>query len=324
LLGVEVSSLGEFQDAGDVLVHKTDASHRELVLRRGRLVGAIIVGPNPELGRLQAAVESRRRVWPSRRERFLRIGRLWPDETPSHPLLWPADAMVCNCQGVTRGTLSAACLRGCRTVEELASATGASTVCGTCRPLVAQIAGEGAIAAVPVPGRRAVAVTAALALVGAFAVATLPPLSVGESVEFRRAYEVVVGEPLWRQITGFTVAGLAAASLLLSVRKRLRRFALGNFGWWRALHTSLGLAGITVLGLHTGFSLGNNFNRVLMLDFLALVTLGTCAGFVTAAEARLDPRTASRLRSFWTWAHIIAVWPLPALLIFHVIAAYYF
>jgi len=324
LLGVEVASLGESQDAGSTAVHTTDSTHRELIFRRGRLVGGIVVGPNPELQRLQDAAENRRPVWPWRRERFLRTGRLWDDDDTTDPALWPAGTIVCNCAGVSRGALTSACQRGCRTVDELARETRASTVCGSCRPLVAQIAGLGAAAAEPAPGWVVLLAVSLIALATTLAIALLPPASVGQSVEFARAYDAILTASAWRQATGFSVLGCAALSALLSLRKRLRRFTLGSFGWWRAAHAALGLAGLAALAAHTGFDLGDNFNRILMVDFLVLIALGACAGAVTALEARLDTRAAKRLRTFWTWTHVLAVWPLPALVTIHVLAAYYF
>ena len=324
LLAVDVAVLGEFQENGDSFCHVTPTTHRELVFRRGRLVGAISVGPNPEIARLHDAVERRRRVFPWRRSRFARTGLLWNDEAGSHPGLWPASTIVCNCKVLTRGALSAACQQGCRSVEDLARTTGASTVCGSCRPLLTQIAGVAETAAKPVAGRRTLLAVCAAAAALALGVGIVRPIVVGTSVEHAPAWHVLLTEPSWRRVTGFVVLGLASATLLLSLRKRIRRFAWGDLGWWRVLHASLGVAGVAGIIAHTGFRLGNNFNRLLMLDFLGLVLLGTLAGAVVAIEQKLDLLAARRLRAFWTWAHLVFVWPLPVLLLFHVLSAYYY
>jgi nitrite reductase (NADH) large subunit len=150
------------------------------------------------------------------------------------------------------------------------------------------------------------------------------PLSGSLSIEHRRWIDVVWTEPAWQRATGFTILGIAAATLLLSLRKRLPRITWGNFGWWRVLHAALGVIGLVTLVAHTGLRLGSNFNRVLMLDFLGLIAVGALAGTVTSLEAQLDVRTARQLRAFWTWSHIVLVWPLPVLLLFHVLSAYYF
>lgn len=323
LLGVEVAALGEFQEAGETLTHRTTDTHRELIFRRGRLVGAITVGPDPEIIRLQDAVERRRFMFPHQRSRFGRTGSLWKPANVSDPSHWPAATIVCNCTATTRGALSAACAGGCRSVEALAQQTGASTVCGSCRPLLAQLVGTSE-ATRPLAGRKTLLGICGGAMAALVVIALVPAIPAGASIEFRHFWHTLFVEPFWRQVTGFTVLGLAVLSLLFSLRKRIRRLAWGDVAWWRMLHTSLGLLGAVGLVAHTGLRLGSNFNRLLMLDFLALMLLGTLAGSVIALETRLDVYTARRLRTAWTWAHIILTWPLPVLLGFHVFAAYYF
>ncbi|HUG09857.1 MAG TPA: FAD-dependent oxidoreductase [Opitutaceae bacterium] len=324
LLGIEVAALGEFQDAGESTVHASTDTHCELIFRRGRLVGAISVGPNPEAARLQDAVDARQFVWPWRRNRFSETGRLWSEQDATDPNHWPAGAIVCNCRSVTRGVLSQSCRTGCTSVAELSATTGAGSVCGSCRPLLAQIAGDRELTAPPVGGRRWLLGACAL-VAGAVIFGLLRgPFATGTSIELRRWIDIVWTEPAWQRATGFTILGVVAATLLLSLRKRIPRISWGDFGWWRVLHAGLGVLGLVVLVAHTGLRLGNNFNRVLMLDFIALIAVGALAGTVTSLEAKFDVRTARRLRSFWTWSHIVLVWPLPVLLIFHVLSAYYF
>jgi nitrite reductase (NADH) large subunit len=61
-----------------------------------------------------------------------------------------------------------------------------------------------------------------------------------------------------------------------------------------------------------------------MLNFLALALVGGLAGLVTALERRLDAAAGKRLRAFWNGAHVAMAWPLPALVLIHVLMAYYF
>jgi nitrite reductase (NADH) large subunit len=81
---------------------------------------------------------------------------------------------------------------------------------------------------------------------------------------------------------------------------------------------------LVVLVSHTGFRLGQNLNFVLMTNFLAISLVGALAGGVTALERRLSGPAARRLRSVWTGAHVALTWPLPVLIAFHILAAYYF
>ena len=64
-------------------------------------------------------------------------------------------------------------------------------------------------------------------------------------------------DALWRdgfikQVTGFSLAGLAVAGLVLSLRKRIARLAFGHFALWRNLHVALGLAAVGALLLACG------------------------------------------------------------------------
>ena len=69
-----------------------------------------------------------------------------------------------------------------------------------------------------------------------------------------------------------------------------------------------------MLVAHTGMRLGSGFNRVLLITYLAAAGLGS------VAAVGLEHRHA-RLTS---WLHLLAVWPLPALLFIHILSAYLF
>jgi nitrite reductase (NADH) large subunit len=324
LLGVDVFSTGDFQREGESLVHRTAHTYREIILDQGHLIGALSVGPHSEAARLQDQVERRRWISPWRRNRFRRTGRLWNDVTPANPNDWPANAIVCSCKGITRGQLTAAIRDGHTTTAALAGLTGASTVCGSCKPLLAALSGGAAEVATPARSARPLLVFSLFAAALAIAVLLMRPPAYGQSIEHQARWEFLLLETWWRMATGYSVLGCAVLSLVLSLRKRIRRFSLGSFGGWRVLHTALGLAGLATLLAHTGLHLGGNFNLVLMLDFLGLIALGSAAGLVTALETRLDPFRAKTLRSLYTWTHIVLVWPLPALVGFHIMAAYYY
>jgi NADPH-dependent 2,4-dienoyl-CoA reductase/sulfur reductase-like enzyme/bacterioferritin-associated ferredoxin len=123
-----------------------------------------------------------------------------------------------------------------------------------------------------------------------------------------------------KQVTGYVVVALGLASLVLSPRRRWERFT-----WiFRALHASLGAAALVALSLHTGLHLGQNLNRLLMYDFLALTLLGAAAGGVTALSHWFSLRTASKQHDLWKRAHLILFLPLPVLLALHIFGAYYY
>lgn len=322
--GIDVATYGDFQGEGDTFTWASQDAYRRIVVRQGRLVGATSVGEWNEATRIQEMIERGARVSPRLYQRFEQTGRFWKDESVLHISQWPAAAVVCNCTGVRRGALSAACESGCTTIEQLARKTGASTVCGSCKPLLADMLGAPPETA-RVPGLRLLGLAVIVAALLACVIALAPPIAFGDSVRsVMHRIDVLWREEFWKQLTGYVVAGLALVSLGLSLRKRIKTVKWGEYGYWRALHAVLGVLSLTALVSHTGFRLGNNLNFILMTNFLALAFVGALAGAVISLERRLAAPVAKRLRSCWTALHIGLAWPLPVLVFFHVLAAYYF
>jgi len=127
----------------------------------------------------------------------------------------------------------------------------------------------------------------------------------------------------WRQVSGYTLLSLAVIALLLSLRKRWKRFEFGGFGHWRAVHVVLGLSMLAILVVHTGMRLGHNFNFLLLAGFFMLTKLGSLASVAIAVEQR-PTRASRRWKKLSTLAHIVVGWPLPVLLGFHILSVYYF
>jgi nitrite reductase (NADH) large subunit len=324
VLDLPVFSIGRVRD-GDkldlarVATFRKDGAYGKVAVERGRVIGAIAVGPVPDVGRLQEAAARGRRVSPWQRWRFTRTGSLWPAQELGGVAGWPDAVAVCNCTGVTRGELGRALAAGCASTEALAAATGASTVCGSCRPLLADLAGSSAPLR-PVRGSRVLAGAGAAALLLTF-VALLFAVPYADTVQPAWSWDFLWRESFWKQTSGYTVLGLSFAALAVSLRKRFFRW--GDFALWRLAHALLALLVLGALALHTGGRLGANLNFLLMLAFLAVIALGAVAGGVVALEHRLGAR-AARLRRGWTWAHLAVLWPVPALLGMHVLKSYYF
>ena len=326
VLDLPVFSIGRVRD-GDkldlarlvVFRGKDPDSYAKVAVERGRVIGAIAVGQVPDVGRLQEAATRNRRVSPWQRWRFARTGSLWPAQELGSVAAWPDAVAVCNCTGVTRGDLGRALGAGCASAEALAAATGASTVCGSCRPLLAELAGSCA----PLPparGWRVLAGSGAAALLLTF-LALICAVPYAATVQLPWSWDFLWRESFWKQASGYTVLALSIAALALSLRKRL--FKWGDFALWRVAHAVLALLILAGLAAHTGARLGANLNFLLMAVFLAVIGLGAVAGGVVALEHRLGPR-GPRLRRSWTWAHLVLFWPVPVLLGMHVFKSYYF
>jgi nitrite reductase (NADH) large subunit len=235
---------------------------------------------------------------------------------------WPDDAPVCSCTGVTSGTLKRAFAEGHCTLDALVQATGAGSVCGTCRPLVTSLLRPAQAPARPALDRALLyaSATAAVALLVWFAA---PPIPFASSVQ-GPGYDGLWRDPTLKQATGFSLAFSLAAGSVFSLRKRIAKFRWGMFSRWRVFHALASMAALTLAAAHTGLRLGSNFNAVLMLVFLATASCGTVAGFAAVFEPSLPPGVGQRLRARANRLHLYLSWPLPLLITFHVLKFYYF
>ncbi|MGB0580775.1 MAG: FAD-dependent oxidoreductase [Limisphaerales bacterium] len=324
LEGIEVAAVGQYQADCPSYTSNADGLYRRIYLRNGKLVGAIGIGDWPEQARVREAIKYRRRIWPWNINRFENRGWMWRPADIVDVSTWPDTAEICNCLSVCKGTLRAACASDCASVEQLAVKTGASTVCGSCRPLLAQIAGAPAPAAAPPVKAKPLLLISSLVATIAALIVLLLKVPFAPTVTGGWRWEALWLDLFIKQVTGFTIVGLAVLSMVLSLRKRIKKLSFGNFGYWRALHAALGVFTLLALVTHTGMHLGHNLNFVLMLNFLALAALGGLAGGITALERRLEGPAARWLQKVWTTAHIVLVWPLPVLIFFHAFASYYY
>ncbi len=128
----------------------------------------------------------------------------------------------------------------------------------------------------------------------------------------------------WQLWTGYALLALASAGILAAVLMKVRRIArFGGHNWWRLAHAGLGVACVLALFAHTGFRLGANLNAALMVCFLAALILGGIAGVCNNAAGRLRRMgVPPRVRIIPMRLHTVALWPLPALVIIHVLAVY--
>jgi nitrite reductase (NADH) large subunit len=297
-------------------------SYRKLLLRRNRLVGVIAYGEWDEASRIQEAVQAERYIWPWQQRRFFRTGTLWATPQAASVRDWPAGSVVCQCTHVTRGALSKAVDAGHCTVEALCEHTGASSVCGSCKPLLADLVDRQDVEAET--GSRTLVWTGLVSLLAALAMLLAPGIPFPETVQTDIRWDALWRDGLIKQITGFSLLGLGLLISLISVRKRFRRVNYGNFAHWRLVHVLLGLLVVGMLIAHTGLRLGYQLNLYLMLSFVGLLLAGGIASGVIGLQHVLPRGLAGRTREISLWTHILLIWPLPALLGFHVLKGYWF
>lgn len=156
-MDLEVAAMGETSpepaDSGaglEVLAFCDPTRHvyKKLVLRDGVVTGALLLGDLATAGAVTQAFD-RGRPLPADRLHLLFAGL---GTAPAvDPASLPADAVVCTCNAVTAGALRSS---GCRTVEDAAGATRATTGCGGCRESVRALLEAAAPTPVLVPERR--------------------------------------------------------------------------------------------------------------------------------------------------------------------------
>lgn len=134
VVGIEVASMGDIdaKDAGDEVVQvieETRGVYRKLVIRTGRLAGAVLVGDASAAAGLVRRFERGDPLPANRLDLFAS-----PDRTTESP-----GGVVCNCHQVTEPTLLEAVRGGCRTLQDIAAKTGAGTGCGSCRGQLASL-----------------------------------------------------------------------------------------------------------------------------------------------------------------------------------------
>jgi nitrite reductase (NADH) large subunit len=138
LMGVDVASIGDAHAStpGAVsYVYTDDIVYKKLVVSgdRKQLLGAILVGDASDYGPLLQLVLNGMPLPPRPEELIL------PNAKPLGSDLLPEAALVCSCNGVTKGAICAAVAAGATTLGALKKSTRAATSCGGCGPLAKQI-----------------------------------------------------------------------------------------------------------------------------------------------------------------------------------------
>jgi assimilatory nitrate reductase electron transfer subunit len=144
--GIELASLGDptdtAEDDGDddgaeviCFSDRARGVYQKLVVRDGRLTGAILLGDTRTVGTLTQLFD-RGALLPADRASLLMVRRNAPATTAESPTALPGRTTICQCNGVTKTGICTAWEDGARTVSEVAARTRATTGCGSCRDTV--------------------------------------------------------------------------------------------------------------------------------------------------------------------------------------------
>jgi nitrite reductase (NADH) large subunit len=141
VMGVNLTVMGDkaARDEDDEIVtysEPTRGIYKKLIVRNGQLAGAILMGDTSTAPTLLQAFDRGTLLPENRAELLFPIA----SETiaPSVVQL-PDHAQICNCNGVSKGTIIGAVKQGYRNIKSLCDATRAGTGCGSCRPQVQEL-----------------------------------------------------------------------------------------------------------------------------------------------------------------------------------------
>ncbi|MDB4975172.1 MAG: nitrite reductase large subunit [Myxococcaceae bacterium] len=143
VMGVELASMGitEPSEPHDEVVQfsePTKGRYKKLIIRNGRLVGAIMMGDLEKVGFLMQAFDKNTALPDERLSLLFDLGG--PSKKVTYDEM-PADTQVCNCNGVTKAAIGASVASGQRTMKSVMMATRAGAGCGACKGLVSDLVG---------------------------------------------------------------------------------------------------------------------------------------------------------------------------------------
>lgn len=141
VMGVEMASLGitEPEDERDEIVQFTEprkGTYKKLVIRDGRLIGAILLGDISKAAYLTQAFDRETPLPEDRLALLFDIGA--PAKQVSIAEL-PHNAQICNCNGVSKGAILSCVKNGRRSAKAVMEATRAGMGCGSCKGMVGDL-----------------------------------------------------------------------------------------------------------------------------------------------------------------------------------------
>ncbi|MEV6878260.1 nitrite reductase large subunit NirB [Amycolatopsis sp. NPDC051128] len=139
--GVDVASMGIMRPEHDDdefvrFSEPTRGVYKSVVVRAGRLVGATLLG---DVEKVAFLTQSFDRGLPLPAERVELLFSLAGPTEAEGAAEMDDTVVACNCNGVSKGALTACVAGGTTSVSGVMAATRAGKGCGSCKPLVAQI-----------------------------------------------------------------------------------------------------------------------------------------------------------------------------------------
>ena len=141
VMGVELAAMGQTEptEERDEVVQFSEPKrghYKKIIVRDGRLVGGILMGDISKAAYLMQAFDRDSPLPDERLSLLFDLGA--PPEKVTLDEM-PADAQVCNCNGVSKAAIGASVAAGCRSAGAVMKATRAGMGCGSCKGLVGEL-----------------------------------------------------------------------------------------------------------------------------------------------------------------------------------------
>jgi len=304
-------------------IDQKNCEFKKLYLHKGYLIKATGIGEWSEFNPVQQAIEEgfKPRWW--HHYRFLKTGSLWA-KSKQNPVDWPAKSLVCTCCAVTRGEIGSVIEAGHLTLEAISEHTGAMQGCGSCKSVVAQLAGTASSQEISAPNHNTLLSTSFITLFLMMGV-LFPGFSLPASVHEHGFLAQLLFDNFWQQVSGYSVISLVIISLLpLSLNKRLKTLTFSSYATWRVVHVLVIALATLILLMHTNMSMGDNFNFQVMALFLITMISGMIISLLIYFEHSFFDFIVAKLRPFWTRLHIFLVSLFLVFISLHITSVYYF
>ena len=140
VMGIELASMGEVdgKPADEIVQYQEPkrGRYKKLVIRDGKLVGAILLGDLEQAAALMQTFENGTVLPDNRAALLFDIGSV---RKSGAMLEMPDDAQVCNCNAVSKGAIRRSVEGGQSTLKDVMKCTRAGTGCGSCKNLIGEI-----------------------------------------------------------------------------------------------------------------------------------------------------------------------------------------
>lgn len=137
--GVDVFSIGAFQEDSvkkSIKIHdEVEGTYKRLVFQEDKIIGAVLFGDTSDRTKLQNMILKKQDV-----SDVEKVTIFQANGSESAVSSMAATEIICNCNGVSKGTIiEAVQSHGCSTVDDVKACTKASGSCGGCKPLVSEL-----------------------------------------------------------------------------------------------------------------------------------------------------------------------------------------